>query len=99
GLPAPTALRVDGGMVANDVFCQNLADLTGRPIERPQIIETTALGAAYLAGLGVGLYASTAELAERWRIDRRFDPQISSDERDHRYAGWKEAVARVLTKG
>lgn len=99
GLAAPAALRVDGGMVANDIFCQNLADLTGRPIERPQVIETTALGAAYLAGLGAGVYASTAELASHWRIDRRFDPKMSPDERDTRYLGWKDAVSRILSKG
>lgn len=96
-LPAPTALRVDGGMVANDVFCQNLADLTGRPIERPQVIETTALGAAYLAGLSAGIYGSPEELSKQWRIDRRFDPKIGADERDARYKGWKDAVARVLS--
>jgi glycerol kinase len=99
GLPAPSALRVDGGMVANDVFCQYLADLTGRPIDRPQVIETTALGAAYLAGLGVGVYASTASLAENWRLDKRFEPRLSAPERDVRYAAWKDAVSRVLSKG
>jgi glycerol kinase len=97
-LPAPGALRVDGGMVANDIFCQMLADLTGRPIERPQVVETTALGAAYLAGIGAGVYASTDEVAAQWRIDRRFDPAMGADERDTRYAGWKDAVSRILTR-
>jgi glycerol kinase len=99
GLPAPTALRVDGGMVANDVFCQYLADLTGRPIDRPQIVETTALGAAYLAGLGAGVYASEHDLARNWRLDRRFEPKLSAESRDARYGEWKDAVSRVLTKG
>lgn len=99
GLPAPTALRVDGGMVANDVFCQYLADLTGRPIDRPQIVETTALGAAYLAGLGVGVYKSERDLAQNWRLDRRFEPRVPGEARDARYADWKDAVSRVLTKG
>lgn len=99
GLPAPKALRVDGGMVANDVFCQYLADLTGRPIDRPQIIETTALGAAYLAGLGVGVYTSETELAKNWRLDRRFEPKLAAPERDARYADWKDAVSRILSKG
>lgn len=99
GLPAPSALRVDGGMVANDVFCQYLADLTGRPIDRPQIVETTALGAAYLAGLGAGVYKSEHELAKNWRLDRRFEPKLSAATRDARYADWKDAVSRVLSKG
>ena len=97
GLGSPAALRVDGGMVVNDLFCQWLADLTGRPIERPQVVETTALGAAYLAGLGAGLYASLDEIAAGWRCERRFEPKISADERDAKYAGWKEAVGRVLS--
>ena len=98
GLGSPSALRVDGGMVVNDLFCQWLADLTGRPIERPEVVETTALGAAYLAGLGAGVYQSLDELSEHWRCEKRFLPQIGQDERDARYAGWQEAVGRVLTK-
>jgi glycerol kinase len=98
GLGSPAALRVDGGMVVNDVFCQWLADLTGRPIERPEVIETTALGAAYLAGLGAGIYASLDEIAASWRCERRFVPHIGTDERDAKYAGWKEAVGRVLSQ-
>ncbi len=97
-LGSPAALRVDGGMVVNDLFCQWLADLTGRPIERPEVIETTALGAAYLAGLGAGVYSSLAEVAASWRCERRFEPSISADERDAKYAGWKQAVGRVLTQ-
>jgi glycerol kinase len=98
GLGSPAALRVDGGMVVNDVFCQWLADLTGRPIERPEVVETTALGAAYLAGLGSGLFASLDEVAASWRCERRFEPHIGTDERDAKYAGWKEAVGRVLSQ-
>ena len=98
GLGSPSALRVDGGMVVNNLFCQWLADLTGRPIERPQVVETTALGAAYLAGLGANLYGSLDEVAAKWRCERRFEPKIGTDERDARYAGWQEAVGRVLTK-
>jgi glycerol kinase len=98
GLGSPAALRVDGGMVINDVFCQWLADLTGRPIERPEVVETTALGAAYLAGLGSGMYASLDEVAANWRCERRFEPHVGSDERDAKYAGWKEAVNRVLSR-
>lgn len=90
-----TALRVDGGMVVNDWFCQNLADLTGLPIERPAVTETTALGAAYAAGLASGVYAGTDDIARNWRLDRRFHPAASRDERDAAYARWKSAVARV----
>ncbi len=95
GEPAPHALRVDGGMVVNDWFCQNLADLTGRTIERPVVTETTALGAAYLAGLAAGVFGSTDEIAHAWRLDRRFEPVMGDDQRDERYARWKQAVARV----
>lgn len=98
GLGSPAALRVDGGMVVNDVFCQWLADLTGRPIERPEVVETTALGAAYLAGLGADVFGSLDEVAASWRCERRFEPHIGADERDAKYAGWKEAVGRVLSQ-
>jgi glycerol kinase len=93
----PTALRVDGGMTVNDWAMQHLADILGLPVERPTVTETTALGAAYLAGLAVGLYPSTEDLARRWRRDRRFDPAMSEDERASRYAGWQNAVQRTLS--
>ncbi len=99
GLSAPEALRVDGGMVANDWFCQNLADLIGRPVDRPAVTETTALGAAYLAGLGAGLYPSLEGVASAWRLERRFEPALAASVRDARYSRWKDAVARVLTRG
>jgi glycerol kinase len=90
------ALRVDGGMVSNDWFCQRLADLLGRPVERPEITETTALGAAYLAGLAAGVWPSKDALADLWRLGRRFDPELGADARDTAYAGWQRAVERVL---
>lgn len=95
GEPAPHALRVDGGMVVNDWFCQNLADLTGRVIERPVVTETTALGAAYLAALAAGVFTTTEDIAHAWRLDRRFEPAMGEDQRDARYERWKQAVARV----
>jgi glycerol kinase len=95
GLGAPTALKVDGGMVANDWFCQRLADLTGLPVERPQVVETTALGAAYLAGLAAGLFRDTSDIAARWALDRRFEPSLAASSRDALYEGWNAAVARV----
>ncbi len=94
-LGAPKALKVDGGMVRNDWFCQRLADLTGLPVERPQVTETTALGAAYLAGLAAGLFKDTKDIAARWALDRRFVPATKSARRNALYEGWKAAVQRV----
>jgi glycerol kinase len=95
GLRAPKALKVDGGMVRNDWFCQRLADLTGLPVDRPQVTETTALGAAYLAGLAAGLFKDTKDIAARWALDRRFMPEMKQSARDNLYEGWKTAVKRV----
>jgi glycerol kinase len=97
GLGAPAALKVDGGMVKNDWFCQRLADLTGLPVERPQITETTALGAAYLAGLGAGLFGDFGQIAHAWALDRRFEPTLSATTRDSLYDGWTKAVSRIRT--
>jgi glycerol kinase len=94
-LGAPRALKVDGGMVKNDWFCQRLADLTGLPVDRPKVTETTALGAAYLAGLSVGLFKDTKDIAARWALDRRFEPATKAGARDALYEGWLKAVKRV----
>jgi glycerol kinase len=94
GAARAAALRVDGGMVANDWVMQFLADMTGAPVERPAVTETTALGAAYLAGLTTGLYASQEAVAAQWRRERLFEPAMGGDEREERYAGWREAVRR-----
>jgi glycerol kinase len=91
-------LRVDGGMVANNWLCQRLADLTGIPVQRPVTIETTALGAAYLAGLGAGMYTNLAEITDHWQVEQAFEPAMSATERDERYEGWKAAVRRVLSE-
>jgi len=98
GATLPQALRVDGGMAANDWLLQFLADLLGIPVERPVVAETTALGAASLAALGLGLHRGPAEIERRWRRDRRFDPAMSADRRDALHAGWKRAVARTLSE-
>jgi len=95
GLGAPKALKVDGGMVRNDWFCQRLADLTGLPVDRPVVTETTALGAAYLAGLAAGLFKDIKDIAARWALDRRFLPELKSSVRNALYEGWKGAVERV----
>lgn len=91
----PTVLRVDGGMVKNNWVLSFLADILGAVVERPQIIETTALGAAYLAGLQAGVYQSTDELAQLWHCERRFEPTISTEQRNQLYAKWQHAVAQV----
>ena len=87
-------LRVDGGAVVNNLLMQFQADILGVPVQRPKVAETTALGAAYLAGLAVGFWSSQEEVAEQWAIDRTFEPQMSADEREKLYAGWKRAVER-----
>ena len=91
----PTAVRVDGGMVANDWLCQFLADMLNLPVERPKVIETTALGAAYLAGLETGLYDSMDAVTEAWQVDRRFEPAMPEADRKRLYEGWLDAVRRV----
>jgi glycerol kinase len=79
----------------NDWVCQFLADILDVAVERPAVIETTALGAAYLAGLEVGLYPSLEALAGAWRCERRFEPRMSVADRERRYAGWRDAVRRT----
>lgn len=98
GAAAPTAIRVDGGMVANDWLCQFLADMLNVAVERPKVIETTALGAAYLAGLHVGVYKGLDAVAYGWNCERRFEPRMNPALRQQLYEGWKKAVARVLAK-
>jgi glycerol kinase len=87
-------LRVDGGAAANDLLMQFQADLLGVPVARPKVLETTALGAAYLAGLTVDLWKSREEVASHWQLDRRFEPAMSRDEAAAKMARWREAVAR-----
>ncbi len=96
---AATTLRVDGGMTVNDWVMQRLADLLGVPVERPVVTETTALGAAFLAGLQVGVFPSLEALAGLWARDRRFEPAMSEEERVRRRQGWVDAVSRVRTPG
>jgi glycerol kinase len=97
GVMADTVLRVDGGMVASDWTMQRLADILGAPIDRPTIGETTALGAAYLAGLQSGLYPQPDVFAARWALDRRFTAAMDGITRMRKIAAWKDAVARTLT--
>jgi len=95
GAPPVAELRVDGGASANDLLMQFQADLLGIPVLRPQVIETTALGAAYLAGLGVGLYANADELATNWRIERTFLPTLSRERAGELMARWERAVTQA----
>ncbi|MBV8466957.1 MAG: glycerol kinase GlpK, partial [Burkholderiales bacterium] len=98
GAKLPAALRVDGGMAGNDWLMQCLADLLATSVERPTITETTALGAAYLAGLGVGIYKGLDEIAALWARERAFEPAMPAEKRDAQYRGWMEAVGRVRSK-
>ncbi|MDR3417733.1 MAG: glycerol kinase GlpK [Nevskia sp.] len=95
---APTELRVDGGMAVNDWLMQFLADILRIPVVRPQTVETTALGAALLAGLQAGVYASLEEIGSLWRADRRFEPLMEAGRADTLYGGWRDAVSRVCSK-
>ncbi len=92
-----TVLRVDGGMTANDWVLQGLADTLGAPVDRPRVLETTALGAAWLAGMQAGVYPGPGEFARSWALDRRFEPAMAEDLREERYAGWRDAVRRTLS--
>jgi glycerol kinase len=92
---ALTCLTVDGGASANDLLCQVQADLLGVPVERPRIVETTALGAAFLAGLGTGVWSSTEDLRKTWQLDRRFEPSGDRMKADAAHARWRNAVERA----
>lgn len=93
---ALTELRVDGGAAANDFLMQFQADILGVPVVRPAYLETTALGAAYLAGLAVGVWSGTDELEQFRKIDRIFEPKMAHSQKEELYAGWKSAVAKAL---
>jgi glycerol kinase len=92
---AGTVLRVDGGMTASDDTMQFLADILGAPVDRPVVMETTALGAAYLAGYQAGVCPDPAGFAATWRLDRRFEPAMDAETRARKWAGWQAAVRRV----
>jgi len=88
-------LRVDGGASRNNLLMQMQADFLGAPVVRPQVTETTALGAAYLAGLATGFWSGADEIAAQWRADRRFEPRLAEGERAAKLARWREAVERA----
>ncbi|MEL6640351.1 MAG: glycerol kinase GlpK [Pseudomonadota bacterium] len=92
-------LRVDGGMSASDWAMQFLSDIIGAPVDRPEVLETTALGVAWLAGMKAGVYPDQAGFASTWARDARFEAQMDAKTRERRYAGWQDAVGRTLSAG
>ncbi len=97
GESGETVLRVDGGMVASDWTMQFLADVLNAPVDRPKILETTALGAAWLAGSRAGVWPDMAEFAKSWVLDQHFTPTMDDKTRQAKIAGWDDAVQRTLT--
>jgi len=93
---ALTELRADGGAIANDFMAQFQSDMLGVPVLRPRVQETTALGAAYLAGLAVGFWRDCEEIASLWQVDRRFTPAMPAHDRDRLYRGWQDAVNATM---
>ena len=89
-------LKVDGGVTANSLCMQLQADILGVPVSRPVVAETTALGAAYAAGLAVGFWKDTDELRENWNEDKRWEPQMDAAERERNYRNWQKAVTKTL---
>jgi glycerol kinase len=92
-----TILRVDGGMVASDWTMQRLADLVNAEVDRPTVLETTALGAAWLGGMQSGFYGDEEEFSQSWGLDKRFQPEMDETTRSRKYAGWQDAVKRTLS--
>ncbi len=93
----PKVIRADGGLVANEFVCQFLSDMLGRPVEIPHVAETTALGAAYLAGLHAGIFKDISDIAAAWHCAKRYDPSMETGMRDALYAGWQKAIGRLLS--
>jgi glycerol kinase len=93
-----TVLRVDGGMVASDWMLQRLADILDAPVDRPVVLETTALGAAWLAGSGAGVWPNQEGFAQSWRRERHFQPAMEAGERTRLVKGWRDAVTRTLSR-
>lgn len=98
GAAERAVLRVDGGMSASDWTMQFLADMLGAPVDRPAVLETTALGAAWLAGMKAGVYPGPEAFADMWKLERRFEPEMDDATRARRHAGWKDAVSRTLSR-
>ena len=93
-----TVLRVDGGMTVSDITMQYVADILASPVDRPVVMETTALGAAYLAGRAAGICPDLDGFASQWQLDRRFEPHMDFETRERKYSGWRDAVQRTRTE-
>ena len=93
---ALTSLKVDGGMVGNELLMQLQSDVLGVPVVRPMVAETTSLGAAYAAGLATGFWGEVEDLRANWGEDKRWEPMMDADRRDHDYRLWKKAVTRTF---
>ena len=96
-VPRPEQIRVDGGAAANDFLLQCLADILGHPVERSETLQATALGAAYLAGLAVGVWGNLDDLRHAWRSGRVFSPRWSADEREERFQQWQHRVVAAMS--
>ena len=96
---SPSVIRVDGGMVANDWFLQFLADILGIPVERPENVESTVLGVAYMAAYKAGIIQSPEQICADWKCDKRFEPAMTAGRRDALLNGWNQAVTRIRTNG
>jgi glycerol kinase len=96
GSQPPKALRIDGGMAANDWLCQFLADIVDLQVERPDNLETTALGAAFLAGLATGVWSDLPALSRTWKARSHFDPSMGKEERSPLIAGWRRAIHQTM---
>ena len=94
---SPTSLKVDGGMVANNWVCGFLSDILNIPVQKPEIMETTALGVAFLAGMKAGIFGDLNDLKTKWKASHTFEPKIDNDEREKLIGGWSEAISKVLT--
>jgi glycerol kinase len=92
----PKVIRADGGLVANHFMCQFLADQIGKPVEIPEVAETTALGAALMAGLHAGVYQDLDDISKTWNRARRYDPVMAAQQRDALYAGWSKTIGALL---
>jgi len=98
GATDKAVLRVDGGMSASDWSMQFLSDIIGAPVDRPKVLETTALGVAWLAGMRAGVYPDMDGFAANWALDARFEAEMDADTRERRYGGWQDAISRTLSR-
>ncbi len=92
----PNLIKVDGGMVRNKWFSQFLSDVINTKVIRPKVLETTALGAAFMAGLKIGIYKSLTDISKNWKIDKKFTPKLNKKKRSNLLKGWEQAIKKTL---